>query len=150
MNTLTLKNTELIFPDHKRNLVVIYLESMETTMLSEINGGAWEKSVAPELENLAINNINFSNTDQLGGAYPVTGATWTVAGLVASTAGIPLKIPIDGNEYTTTDNFLSGAYSLGDVLKNEGYNLKFMFGSNSRFGGRYQYLKNMVNMTFST
>ena len=135
------RHTELIFPENKRNLVVIYLESFETTMMSEENEGAWKKTVTPELENLAINNINFSNTDLLGGAYPLNGATWTIAGLVASTAGIPLKIPINGNDYGTTDNFLNGAYSLGDILKKEDYNLKFMFGSDAKFGGRYQYFK---------
>lgn len=135
------RNTEIIFPDYKRNLVIIFLESFETTMMSEVNGGAWEYSVTPELENLAMNNLNFSNTDLLGGAYPLSNATWTIAGLVAATSGIPLKIPINGNEYTATDSFLNGAYSLGDILRKEGYNLEFMFGSDSGFGGRYQYFK---------
>ena len=129
---------EIIFPEQKRNLIIIYLESMETTMINKKNGGGWEYSVIPELEKIALENINFSNTDTIGGAYATSGATWTVAGLVSATSGLPLKIPIDGNQYTK-ENFLPGAISLGDILKDEGYNLEFIFGSDSNFGGRYQY-----------
>lgn len=139
------RSVNIKFPENKRNLIVIYLESFETTMMDKMNGGGWDYSVVPELENLALSNINFSNTDSLGGAYPVTGATWTIAGLVSINSGIPLKIPVDGNSYTSTDEFLKGAYGLGDILKEEGYNLKFMFGSDANFGGRYQYFKTHGN-----
>lgn len=137
-------DVHIIFPEEKRNLIALYLESMEPTMMSEANGGAWDYSVMPELEKLAMENINFSNTEVLGGMLPVVGTTWTVAGLVASTAGIPLRIAVGGNNYTI-DNLLSGATTLGDILDKEGYNSEFIFGSEAKYGGRYQYFTNHGN-----
>lgn len=127
------------FPDEKRNLIILYLESVENSLVNAKYGGGWGYSVMPELEQVAMNHINFSDSNQVGGAVPILGAGWTVAALVATTTGLPLKIPIDGNEYASSDNFLAGAYSLGDVLKNEGYNLMFMVGSEAGFGGRSNY-----------
>lgn len=128
----------ITFPEKKRNLILLYLESMEPTMMSETNGGAWGYSVMPELEKLAMENINFSNTETLGGMFPAIGTTWTVAGLVSTTAGIPLRISVGGSNYNS-DNLLSGATTLGDILYEEGYNSEFIFGSDAKYGGRYQY-----------
>lgn len=130
------------FPEEKKNLVLIYLESMENALINERNGGGWGYTVIPELEILARDNINFSNTDQIGGAYPISNTIWTIAAMVATSSGLPLKIPIERNSYTTSENFLKGAYTLGDVLKKEGYNLKLMVGSDAQFGGRTNYFTN--------
>lgn len=132
------EETKITFPEKKRNLIVLYLESMEPTMMSKKNGGAWDKSVMPELEALAMQHVNFSNTELLGGMLPAMGTTWTVAGLVSTTAGIPLRIPVGGGNYNS-DNLLSGATTLGDILHAEGYHSGFIFGSDARYGGRYQY-----------
>lgn len=131
---------KITFPDKKRNLIYIYLESTETTILSSKNGGSSATSLSPELENLALNNISFSNTLSLGGALPVYGTTWTVAGMVAQSAGIPIATEFAGNElgnYFT--NFLPGAHSLGEVLEKEGYSQEIMFGSDASFAGRDKY-----------
>jgi len=133
------KNIEITFPEKKRNLIILYLESTENTFMDKENGGGWEYNVTPELTQIAKENINFSNSDKIGGAYNMAGATWTIAALVSTTAGIPLKIPIDDNSYTTSENFLSGAYALGDILRKEGYNLELMVGSDADFGGRTNY-----------
>ena len=133
------RDIALQFPEKKRNLILIYLESMENALIDEKNGGGWPYKVIPELEILARDHINFSNTNQIGGAYPISNTGWTVAAMVASTSGLPLKIPIERNSYTNTDRFLQGAYTLGDILKNEDYNLKLMVGSDAQFGGRLNY-----------
>ncbi|MHA6259039.1 LTA synthase family protein [Sporosarcina sp. CAU 1771] len=132
------------FPEEKRNLIVIYLESMEPTMMSKANGGAWSQSVMPELEQIALDNVNFSNTEAIGGMLPAVGTTWTVAGLVSTTAGIPLRLAVGGGNYNS-DNLLSGATTLGDILDKEGYNSGFIFGSDAKYGGRYQYFTNHGN-----
>ena len=62
-------NVKVTLPKKKMNLVLIYLESMEASLFSKENGGTFEVSRIPELEEIALNNINFSNTDKLGGAY---------------------------------------------------------------------------------
>lgn len=143
------RNIAINFQEEKRNLIVIYLESMENTFIDKESGGGWNYNVIPELKNLALENLNFSDSDKIGGAYPVSNTGWTVAAMVATTSGIPLKIPIERNSYTTSDNFLEGAYTLGDILKKEGYNLKLMVGSDASFGGRTNYFKNhTVNTHF--
>lgn len=133
------ENVKITFPEEKRNLIYIFLESMETTVASKENGGGWEYSIIPELETLAQENINFSNTEKLGGALPLPGTGWTIAGMVSQTSGTPLKIDIDSNSYSGYSSFLPGVYSLGDILKKEGYNLKLMLGSDAGFGGRRDY-----------
>ena len=60
--------------------------------------------------------------------------TWTTAGVVSNTSGLPFKIPIDGNEYHS-DNFMNGAYALGDILKNNGYYNELISTARTNFGG---------------
>lgn len=131
---------DLEFPKKKRNLIYIFLESMESSLMTKSSGGGLSNNtLIPELEELAKKNINFSNTPKIGGAIQVYGVGWTVAGMVAQTAGIPLKLNIDGNSYSGYSSFLPGVYALGDILAKEGYNLEIMMGSDANFGGRYDY-----------
>ena len=44
---------KLTFPEQKRNLIYIYLESMEVTYMDTANGGAFSANVIPELTELA-------------------------------------------------------------------------------------------------
>lgn len=134
------ESVQITFPEKKRNLIYIFLESMETTLTSKENGGGWDYSIIPELEKLAMDNINFSNTEKLGGAVTMSGTDWTAASLVSQTSGVPLKVFLpDHNSYNGYSSFLPGVCSLGDILKKEGYNLKIMFGSDASFGGRRDY-----------
>ena len=134
------ENINITFPEEKRNLVLIVLESMENTLFTKENGGSWEYSVIPELELLAKENINFSNTEKLGGAYPTYGSTFTAGGLVAYTGGIPLITPTNNlNDYKGNGRYLENVYTLGDILEEQGYNLEIMMGSDGNFGGRTQY-----------
>ena len=52
-------DVKITFPEEKRNLIYIFLESMETTYFSKEQGGALEKSIIPELHYIADKNINF-------------------------------------------------------------------------------------------
>lgn len=130
----------LSFPETKRNLIYIYLESMETTYTSKERGGNRDVDLIPELSSLALENVSFSPTDQLGGALEVPGTNWTVAAMTAQTAGVPLKVPVDRNSYGNNGSaFLPGVYTLGDILEAEGYNQMLMVGSDANFGGRKAY-----------
>lgn len=138
------RDIKLSFPEKKRNLILIIAESIENTVLSQTNGGAWEYSLIPELEQLALENTNFSHSDQIGGFYQVNGTQFSAGGITAITAGIPLstdRIFGDVNEYKGDGSYLNGAYSMGEVLKEEGYNLEVIMGSDATFGGRRQYFK---------
>lgn len=139
------ENVKITFPEEKRNLIYIFLEATETTVASKESGGSWNYSIIPGLEELALENINFSHTEQLGGAVPVAGTGWTIAGMLAQTSGVPLKVSIDINSYSGYSSFLPGVYSLGDILKQEGYNLKLMVGSDATFGGRRDYFTSHGN-----
>lgn len=134
--------TEIVFPEEKRNLIYIMLESMETTYLAKEEGGALEHNVIPELYDLALEHINFSHNDGVGGCNHSAGATWTSGAIVAHTAGIPLKMPFEiSNQYNVEISMLPGISSIIEILKNNGYNYTFMCGSNATYGARAQYFE---------
>lgn len=134
-------SVEITFPDQKRNLIYIMLESMETTYLSKELGGASEVNLIPELYELAKDNINFSHNDGVGGFHATNGASWTIAAMVAQTAGIPLKTP-SGNQNDYGEDgeaFLPGVTSITNILEDAGYYTTLMVGSDANFGGRKPY-----------
>lgn len=132
---------EITFPEEKRNLVFIYLESMEVSQFAAAQGGTLPYNTIPELYQLAQENINFSHTDGIGGAYSTSGTTWTIGAMVAHTAGIPLKTLANDieNEYGLSGGFLPGVTTLMDILHENGYYQSLMVGSDGTFGGRYEY-----------
>lgn len=139
------KDVKLTFPKNKRNLIYIYAESLETTFLEKTSGGAQSEDLMPDLKRLAEENINFSNTNNLGGAVQVSNLSWTTAGIVGTTSGLPLKISSALTNEEEFSSLLSGAYSLGEILEKEGYNQMAMFGSDADFGNRKAYLKGHGN-----
>ncbi|MGN1276242.1 MAG: LTA synthase family protein [Floccifex sp.] len=128
------------FPETKRNLIYIFLESMETTYADVDHGGAMEVSYIPELTQIKEENLSFSD----GFIAPSLNG-WTVAAMVGQTSGLPLNIPINGNSYVSEDSFLSGAYSIGDILEDNGYINELMIGSDAKFGGRKYYFEQHGN-----
>ena len=130
----------ITFPQQKRNLIYIFLESMETTYAGEDAGGGFEENVIPELTEIAQENENFSGKDtQINGAYSMYGATWTMGAMFAHTAGLPLNISIGSNDMDTQDTFFAGAVTLGDILQEQGYSQRLLIGSDATFGGRRLY-----------
>ena len=130
------EKTNIEFPEQKRNLIYIFLESMETTYYSKEDGGLSEKDLIPEISKLAKENLNFSDTNQIGGAYTLYGTTWTVGAMSAQTAGVPLKLSIEHNSMSEYSIFLEGAYSIGEILQENGYHNFLLLGSDAVFGGR--------------
>ena len=141
------KDVKITFPQNKKNLIFIFSESMESSFTSIENGGFLNTDAIPELTQLAKENINFSNTDKLGGALPTYGSTWTTAGIVSHTFGIPLKV--GGGIYETGElPFLPGAYSMFEILKDNGYNMLSIKGSKIKFGGIGKMLKDHGDMDY--
>lgn len=132
-------SVQITFPDEKRNVICIYLESMETSFFASDQGGALDYNVIPELYKLAKNNINFSHNQDVGGWPIVTNTIWTVASLVSQTSGVPLSIPVKRNSYGKSGSFLPGITNMQDILKKEGYYQAVMFGSDGTYAGREQY-----------
>ena len=139
------RTTKITFPEQKRNLIYIYLESMESTFASKGDGGGLDFNCIPELTTLAEENTNFSNSDKLGGGYPAYGGTWTMAGIFSQTSGIPIKNSEQTDDVNATlaeqSSFSSQARNLEDILADEGYNQCFMIGSDATFGGRRAYFE---------
>lgn len=135
------KDVNIIFPEKKQNLIYIFVESLEMTNASISNGGALEESYIPNLENIALKNINFSNSLSLGGFYSIYSTGWTAAAMIAQTSGVPQKISIDGNSYKGFSSSLPGVYSIGEILKGNGYKNYLMLGSDASFGGRKDYFE---------
>ncbi len=129
----------ITFPEKKRNLVYIYLESMETSFLSQELGGGCEENLIPELYTLALENQNFSHNDGVGGWPTVNHATWTSAALVSQTSGVPLTIDIAKIDLTNFRGYLPGATTIQDILHEEGYYQTLMVGSDASYGGRKEY-----------
>lgn len=132
----------LNFPEKKRNLIYIFLESMETTYADVENGGAFEENVIPELTELAQENEDFSGESiELNGGYAMPGTTWTMGAMFAQTSGLPLNISINENNMDTQKHFFPGILTIGDILKNIGYTQVLMIGSDATFGGRRLYFR---------
>lgn len=130
------QDVKIVFPEEKKNLLLIYLESMETTYMSTEVGGGKEIDYIPELTDLAEANISFSDSDKLGGAVNGHLTGWTMAALLSSSCGIPFKLPIGGNDVESYTDFLPGVIGLGDVLQQNGYTNYFLCGSEATFAGR--------------
>lgn len=129
-------NVAFKFPATKRNLVLVFLESVESSFFLQEDGGNYSDDLMPEFAALAKANVHFSDSDVLGGANQVGGTGWTIAALVAHTMGIPLVLPFYGNAYQGYDEFLPGAKGLTDILGAAGYEQRFLIGSDKKFAGR--------------
>ncbi|MGF0101186.1 LTA synthase family protein [Bariatricus sp. SGI.019] len=139
------RNVSLEFPEEKRNIIYIYLESMETTYMSKEVGGGFQENVIPELTQIAESNISFSNTDKLGGAYPTVGSTWTMGAMFTQSTGMPLKTDNEitlRNEYIESEKAIfPSVYSIGDVLNDAGYKQVLLIGSDGSFAGRRNFFE---------
>lgn len=130
------REVSMQFPEKKRNLIHIYLESMENSYASKDMGGYMEENLIKPLTDLAEEGYSFSNNPTgLGGPVATTGCTWSVASMVNMNGGIPMKVTTGGNLYGSADNFMPGAITIGDILESQGYEQSLMFGASARFGG---------------
>lgn len=141
------KEVSLTFPEKKKNLIYIYAESIESTFFSSNLGGGDNNNYLSPLVDLTKNNINFSDTEKFGGAMSVEGTTWTSGALVAHSAGLPLKINGNILNRGNFQNMLGGAYTLNNILDDEGYNQMFMIGSDKSFGNRGIYFEGHGNVS---
>jgi phosphoglycerol transferase len=146
-NYINPKDITFTFPEKKRNLIVIFIESLETGFLNSEQGGAFSENIISEVTELAQNNINFSHTGLIGGARQIYGTGWTIGGIVSTYTGIPLAFPINGNNYGKLPDFLPNITSIGDILSENEYNNYYILGSDSGFAGRDKYFRTHGNTT---
>ncbi len=138
------QEVDLKFPKKKRNLVYIFLESMESSYFSKELGGIQEHNLLPNFADLAQNEgINFSNSNKLGGMLQIPGANQTASSMVAQTSGLPLRPSTSLNSSESSEEnsaeYFPGAYALGEILDEQGYNQALLMGSEAEFAGRDKY-----------
>lgn len=139
---------DIVFPEKKRNLIYIYLESMEMTYADKKSGGAFPKNVIPELTKIARDHEDFSGSSgTLNGAVSLPGTTWTMGAMFGQSTGLPLKLPISGLQVESqlVSSFFPSITGLGDILQKEGYRQVLMIGSDATFGGRKAYFNTHGN-----
>lgn len=135
-------HTKITFPKKKRNVIYVYLESMERSYMDRKHGGDHNVNLIPELTKLAQENNSFSDSKgYVNGAHSLTGTTWTIGGIVAATSGLYLSPQYNNNEYNNSDVFYPTITNFGDLLHNQGYKQVFLLGSDAYFGGRDRYFR---------
>lgn len=127
---------------HRRNLVVIYLESGEATLADD---QLFEKNAFAPLQDATRPEDGWQSVKDF---QQYEGGGWTMAGLTSTMCGIPLKgmgsVVGSGalNELgDDVKNYLGGATCLGDVLADHGYTNVFLGGANSSFAAKDTLLK---------
>lgn len=144
-NYIDPSNVKMSFPSKKRNLIHIYWESGENSYMSKDLGGYMNENLMPELTTLAKDGISFSHNNSFGGPNQIYGSSWSVAGFINMSAGIPLKVNLNSSYFGKDGNFLPGTIALGDILEAQGYNQTLMLGSDADFGGVSTYFKSHGN-----
>lgn len=119
-----------------KNLICIYLESMENSYSSVNEGGFQKKNLIPNLTELANSNISFSNSQNLGGFYTVSGTSWTMGAVFSLNSGIPYSFSVKNKLKKQDTKLTNGVITLGDILNQKGYVGEFLCGSDVDFGGR--------------
>lgn len=130
--------TQITAPEHKRNLIMIFAESMETTYAQEAYFG---DNLIPELQALAKENINFSHNNHFGGFTSIDGAHYTQASMVTQLCAVPFRLPIEYRRYRPSGGFMPKALCLSDILNKDSYNQSFMIGMSKEFAGTDKFLE---------
>ena len=126
--------SNVVAPQKKLNLVLIYVESLENGFSESSLMG---KDLLASLNDATAKDYRFNNYQQ------TTRTGWTIAGIVSSQCGIPLKATtiFDGNTHVEkVKSFLPGSKCLGDILFENGYKNVFLGGASLYFAGKGKFL----------
>ncbi|WP_343078839.1 sulfatase-like hydrolase/transferase [Ostreiculturibacter nitratireducens] len=121
----------LRFDNPPKNVVILYLESIERAYLDE----ELFPGLMPNLSALERQALSFTGIEQ------VDGTNWTISGMVASQCGLPLLGAGANNSMSGMDTFLPGATCIGDLLSAQGYALTYMGGASLDFAGKGNFLR---------
>lgn len=132
--------------ENKRNLVLVYLESGEQTLADD---ELFEKDAFVPLKEATTADKGWQTIEDF---QQYKGGGWTMAGIVSTQCGIPLKGTGlgGGNSSSGTDarnvgdgdvdTYLGGTTCLGDILQDNGYTNVFMGGASSTFAAKKTFL----------
>ena len=139
-NYINPNTAKIKVPEKKRNLITLYVESLESSYASINDGGVFEDNLIPNLSKLAKENINFSHSEKIGGGENLEGTSWTVAGILSKMSGLPYFYPY--KNINSTKTCLQNATILSDILAKSGYTQIFSMGSEKQFEDRDILLEN--------
>lgn len=105
-------------PEHKWNVIMISVESLSGDYLAHFGG---KENITPFLDSLIPHGIFFNNFYASG--------TRTVRGLEALSLAVP---PTPGQSIVRRPGN-EDMFSMGNVLKQKGYEVKYIYGGNSFF-----------------
>lgn len=138
-NYVAASSSTVIAPEERKNIMLVFMESMEQTFS---NGRFCGANLIPFLSETASFNISFDN-------YRDGYATnWTQASLVAAMTGIPSSY-LYGRKSQGKDlndagaglkNWMRGVYSIGEILRDNGYERLFVQGGSLAFSGTGDFL----------
>lgn len=124
---------KLIKPVNPKNLVIIYVESLEDSYKDTHLFG---KNLLARLD--ALEGTSFDRYKTAPGSW------WTIAGITATQCALPLKSVslYDGNDQgERIKSFLPNAVCLGDVLHDAGYHNVYMGGDALAFAGKGMFFR---------
>ena len=123
------QNLNYTFLSNKRNLILIYVESMEENYASVAN------------ENLISNMYARMKTEvSFKGFYQLQNQDYTMAAMVGSLCGVPLRKSILKG-HLRYQNFLEGMVCLPEILSQNGYKTVFMKGADIDFSRAGLFMK---------
>lgn len=138
-NYISPKQAKLTTVGIPRNLLLIYVESLESTY---DNKEIFRENLVHSISTETLGGISFNKQRQI----PGTG--WTMAGIVSTQCGIPLRPSFGGGGNRTNNTstegkkaFLPNIICLGDILKEKGYKNIFMGGASLEFAGKGNFFK---------
>jgi len=118
-----------------KNLLLIYVESLETTY-SDVN--IFHKDLLYKLTHLNVNHISFSRYEEM------PGTNWSIAGMIATQCALPLKFNGNVKDKISANKdapVLPNAKCLSDILAENGYRNIYMNGSRINFSGVGAFLR---------
>lgn len=119
----------LTWPEKKRNLIYIFMESFEASSFSKELGGLNEHNLLPNLTTMMHQGTYFSNHKQgFGGAVTMPQAAVTIAGMVSALSGVNYKLPV-GLDNSDQAGVIPYITTLNDLLYEQGYQEAFSIGS---------------------
>ena len=133
-------NVTITMPEQKRNLIIILLESIEIGFADKQHGGQLDVNLIPELTDLADDYVNFSQTNLCGGGSTLAGTHGTMPAIISKFNGVPytsqtVTVSPQGH------HILKEYRGLFDILNENGYNMRYLFGSDKAFAYRGEYLE---------
>lgn len=109
------------FPENKKNVIVIFWESMEKT---------YENQDIYGLD--LLNAMKPFRNYEMGHYRQIFGSNWTVAGMVTSLCSVPLRVGMSENLYGRK-SFLPNLYCLPQIMEREGYQNIWLSTSDASF-----------------